>query len=532
MPHSFFTTAVVRVSIPPELASEAALLAHLGLSADELRKIWWFRDRMYHEFEIAKGKGKSRQISAPNDRIKHLQRKIAPLLDQIYRVRNCVHGFVAGRSVKTNANSHLRKRFVINLDLKHFFPSITENRVAGVLRSLNIDRRVSEIIARLCCYQYHLPQGAPTSPVISNMICFRLDKGLLAFAKSTHCIYTRYADDLTLSSYRPMAALFGGALPAPGHFPTELLAEGLTNIFIENGVTINHKKTHYADRRSRKVVTGIKINEILNVDRRYVRNIRAALYSRETLGRKAAQHKFEKSFGGTSHLSEHLKGKISWLRHIRGQTDPVFRALAIRFNASFPERAIEVAPTVEELRDRSVWVVEHAASFETMSQGSAFFLKDVGLVTAAHCVDGVDDVELYHPAKPANKFKAKVLHRHVERDIAILGHAISPTEYFELQHSANAVTRGDILSAVGYPSFGPGDTINVREGTVSSLLVKHAVNLIEVTQQLTQGMSGGPVLTSDNAVAGIIHKGGPSEGRNFVIHIKELDACLAEWRPT
>jgi len=274
------------------------------------------------------------------------------------------------------------------------------------------------------------------------------------------------------------------------------------------------------------MVTGLKINELLNVDRRYVRNIRAALYSVETLGKAAAQKKFESDHGGTSNLGKHLEGKISWLRHIRGQSDPVFRAIAIRFTNAFPENKIEVAPTAAEVRDRAVWVVEH---FEgDMMQGSAFFLKDVGLVTAAHCVEGVELVEVYHPSKPANKFTAKVIKRDEARDLAILEHTIPVTEYFELERSIRAVMVGDKLTALGYPGFGPGDKLNVRDGTVSSLPVKSAVKLIEVTQKLSQGMSGGPLLDSDEAVAGIIHKGGPDEGRDFAIHIEMLNDWLAE----
>ncbi|MGY4750789.1 reverse transcriptase domain-containing protein [Pannonibacter sp. Q-1] len=525
MPPSFFGIPVVRVAIPPELASEAALLIYLGVSAKELKKIWWFRGRMYHRFEIAKGNGKSRIINAPDKRLKYLQRKIAPLLDQLYRARNPVHGFVAGKSVKTNALAHLRKRFVLNIDLKDFFPSITENRITGVLESLGIDSRVASIIGRLCCHNAHLPQGAPTSPVLSNMICFRLDKELLAFAKVSRCIYTRYADDITLSSHQPMTTLFE-AVPPSGHFAPDLLAPAFRNIIVSNGFAINPDKAHYADRHSRRTVTGLKINELLNVDRRYVRNIRAAIYSVETLGKKAAQEKFESSHGGASDLGKHLEGKITWLRHIRGQSDPVFRSIAVRFNASFPERKIEVTPTAAEVRDRAVWVVEH---FEgEMAQGSAFFLRDVGLVTAAHCVAGVEEVEVYHPTKPSNAFKAKVLKRDEPRDLAILEHAIPATEYFELEQSNHSVVVGEGLVAVGYPSFGPGDRLNVRDGKVSSLPVKHGVKLIEVTQKLSQGMSGGPLLDDNDAVAGIIHKGGPGEGRDFAIRIEMLNDWLAE----
>lgn len=122
--------------IPPEFSDEGTLLAHLGMSPKELKKIWWYRSRMYREFSIAKGSGKTRTISAPDRRLKILQTKLTPLLGQLYRIRNPVHGFVPMRSVKTNAEAHGRRRFVINLDLQDFFPSITEKRIIGLLRSL------------------------------------------------------------------------------------------------------------------------------------------------------------------------------------------------------------------------------------------------------------------------------------------------------------------------------------------------------------------------------------------------------------
>jgi len=479
---------------------------------------------MYHQFEIAKGKGKTRLISAPDKRLKFLQRKIAPLLNHLYRVRNPVHGFVAKRSVKTNGLAHLRKPFVLNIDLKNFFPSITENRVRGLFESLGICDRVASIIARLCCLDSHLPQGAPTSPVISNMICFRLDKELLAFSKGLRCIYTRYADDITISSFQPMTALFEGATPQLGHFPPEVLIPTLRNILKANGFAINPDKAHYADRNSRRMVTGLKVNELLNVDRRYVRNLRAALHSVEKLGKEAALEKYQHNYNGAGDLGTHLKGKITWLRHIRGQSDPVFRGAAIRFNASFPDHKIEVTPTAFEVRDRAVWIVEHI----DVGQGSAFFLKDIGLVTAAHCVEGVNEVEVYHPSKPANKFKATVLKRDEVRDLAILNSDVATNEYFELEQSNHMIVMGEELTAVGYPSFGLGDRLNVRDGSVGSFPVRHGVRLIEVTQKLAKGMSGGPLLDGDYGVAGIIHKGGHGEDRDFAVHIQELNVWLAE----
>ncbi len=303
-----------------------------------------------------------------------------------------------------------------------------------MLSSLGIDTRVAEIIGRICCNDGHLPQGAPSSPMLSNMICFRLDKNLLGIAKEARCIYTRYADDITFSSHQPPTKLFEATVPPAGRFSPHLFAPKLRDVFHHNGFAINPDKAHYADRHSRRMVTGLKVNELLNVDRRYVRNIRAALHSIEKVGIEHAEKKYQEKYGGSSSLAAHLQGKISFLTHVKGQSDPVVRGIALRFNKCFPSHPIKVTPTPAEIRDRAVWVVEHPEC-----QGTAFFLKCVGLVTAAHCVEGVNDVEILHPSKHANTFKATVRKRHEHRDLAILDHQIPPTEYFELDPIARAI---------------------------------------------------------------------------------------------
>lgn len=516
----------IPISVPPELASETTLLAHLGVSPKELKKIWWYRGAMYTAFAVSKKSGTPRLITAPDNRLKMLQRKLAALLDQLYRARNPVHGFVPGRSIKSNAAAHMNRRHVVNLDLQDFFPTITENRVRGVLRSLGVGSRVSEIIARLCCYNGHLPQGAPTSPVLSNMICYRLDSELLQIAKAARAIYTRYADDISFSTFQPPVGLFEAAIPPSGRFAPEALAANLIAAVTNNGFAINPGKAHYADRHARRMITGLKINELINVDRRYVRNIRAVLHSVEILGINGAQAKFQTLYGGKTGLAEHLAGKIAWLGFIKGPTDPLVRSLMVRYNKCFSGTPLKVKPTEAEMRERSVWVVEHDGNAGT--QGTCFFLKGVGLVTAAHCVENIDTVEIYHPSKPSNRFSVKVLKRHEHRDLALLEAALPATEYFELEESSTAVASGSPVTALGYPGYGPGDKLNVRPGVISSLPVKRAVQLIEVTQKIAQGMSGGPLLDERHNVIGINHKGGPEEPRDFSVHIDQLVTWLAE----
>lgn len=517
----------IPIAIPAELADEPTLLAYLSVSPRELKKIWWFRHRMYTEFNISKRSGKVRTITAPDRRLKIIQTRLARLLDQLYRPRQPVHGFVPARSVKTNAEAHGRRRFVVNLDLKDFFPTITEKRIVGLLQALGVDRRVSEIVARLCCHMGHLPQGAPSSPVLSNMICYRLDTDLLQVAKAGRAIYTRYADDITFSSYQPPTPLFETAVPSAGRFSPEALAPLLRDALTSNGFVINPEKAHYAERNSRRMVTGVKINAGLNVDRRYVRRIRAMLHSIQKLGLADAQTRYAAG-GGKGALASHLRGKIAYVAHLKGQTDPVVRSLAQRYNKSFPKAPIKLTPTEAERRDRAVWVVEVPGKHN----GTAFFLAGVGLVTAAHCVAGESEVEVLHPSRHTTTFKVKVLHYDAHRDVAVLDHtAVPATEFYELAPATTPAAVTDPVLAVGYPLWGLGERLNIRSGEVSLLTARFGVQLLEVTQQLTQGMSGGPILNQGGAVVGIVRTGGPDEGRQLATRLSELEASLKSATP-
>lgn len=514
----------IPIPLPPELADAAALLAYLEVSPAELKKIWWYRSRMYTQFDIAKRSGKVRTIIAPDRRLKIIQSKLAPLLDQLYRPRQPVHGFVPDRSVKTNAEAHGRRRFVVNLDLQDFFPTITERRIVGLLRALGVDKGVSEIVAGLCCHMGRLPQGAPTSPVLSNMICYRLDTDLQLVAKSARAIYTRYADDITFSSYQPLTPLFETAVPSAGRFSPEVLAPQLRVAITSNGFAINPDKAHYAERNSRRMVTGVKINAGLNVDRRYIRRIRAMLHSIEKLGLTDAQARHA-SGGGKGSLAAHLRGKIAYVSHLKGQTDPVVRSLAQRYNKSFSAKPIRLTPTAEERRDRAVWVIE----VPLKHNGTAFFLAGVGLVTAAHCVEGLSEVDVLHPSRHTTTFKVKVRHYDKHRDLAVLDPGTIPaTEFYELEPAAKPAAVGDAVVALGYPLWGLGERLNLRPGEVSSLTVRSLVHKIEVTQQLTQGMSGGPILNAAGEVVGVIHKGGPDEGRQLAVRLSEIKESLKD----
>nr|WP_242468811.1 serine protease [Rhodovibrio salinarum] len=271
----------------------------------------------------------------------------------------------------------------------------------------------------------------------------------------------------------------------------------------------------------------------MNVDRRYIRNIRAALFSVEKLGIESAEKKYHEEYGGRSSLAQHLRGKISFVAQVKGSSDPVVRGLAVRFNRCFPDWPIKVSPTQRQIWDRAIWVIENE---DTQHQGTAFFLKDIGLVTAAHCVEKTDMVKIFHPSNPTNIFQAKVIRRHKYRDLALLENTIPDAEYYELVFNSYEIDIRQEVIALGYPTWWYGEKINVRTGHVTATIARSLdqvqipgfvdVQLIEVTQSLADGMSGGPLVDGDGAVIGVIHKGGTKEERNLAIDIRELEAWL------
>lgn len=230
------------------------------------------RDSYYHSFEVPKKSGGTRTITAPGGELKKVLTVLAYMLDYLYLIPSNVMGFVEQRSVATNAARHVGRSYVLNIDLKDFFPSVKKHMVSSVLRQYAVDRDVARLILRLCCHtpedggEECLPQGAPTSPVLSNIACTCLDIRLEGLAQSKWLTYTRYADDITFSSDH-------NVFREDGPFWAKLRA-----IITECGFTINEKKTRLLRPWDRQEVTGVTVNSKINVSRTYLKNLRAELH--------------------------------------------------------------------------------------------------------------------------------------------------------------------------------------------------------------------------------------------------------------
>ena len=297
----------------------------------------------YRHFTIPKKSGGKRIISAPSKGLRHLLQYVNIILKAFYVPSEYAMGFVEGRSIVDNAVRHLNQNYVFNVDLKDFFPSIVQPRVWKrlQLKPFDFPVQIANLIAGLCCmretvdnedgsksYRYVLPQGAPTSPIITNMVCDNLDRRLAGLAKRFGVNFSRYADDITFSSmhnvYQPN-----------GDFLTEL-----NRIIAGQGFTINETKTRLQKRGSRQDVTGLTVSTKVNTSRKYIAEIRNILHIWERYGYTDAYSRFYKHYKlekghikkGEPMLENVLFGKLQYLKMVKGKNDAVYKSLQSRFD--------------------------------------------------------------------------------------------------------------------------------------------------------------------------------------------------------
>jgi retron-type reverse transcriptase len=221
------------------------------------------RGGLYRRVEIPRPGKAPRVLEIPHPFLRFVQRRIlARVLEQM-DVHRSAHGFRKGRSVFSGAAAHTGRRLVVCLDLRDFFPSISFRRVAGVFRSCGIEETPALLLAGLCCVRGRLPQGAPTSPMISNLVCRRLDSRLAGLARRMEASYTRYADDITLSGDASLLRV----LPL------------VRKIIAEEGFALAAEKTRIMRSGARQRVTGLNVNTKVSVPRTVRRLLRALVHN-------------------------------------------------------------------------------------------------------------------------------------------------------------------------------------------------------------------------------------------------------------
>lgn len=248
----------------------------LPVTEAELRKILDRVPAQYTSFSLRKRSGGYRPIYAPGKQLMAVQQAIYHRILVSAPIHPAALGFRPGASIVENARPHLGNEHVLKIDLHDFFPSIRSTRVRMVFEQMGYPRPVARILSELCCLKRKLPQGAPTSPALSNIIALPLDKKLVALADNWGLVYTRYADDLTFS---------GSSLSK------ELLLPMIQHIIEEEGFTLNRKKTRFLSGHNRKIITGISISsgEKLTIPKAKKREIRKNVHFILTKGLKEHQ---------------------------------------------------------------------------------------------------------------------------------------------------------------------------------------------------------------------------------------------------
>lgn len=287
-----------------DIKNRKELADFLAIRRGQLTYILYFKDidNCYETFDIPKKQGGVRHIKAPIGNLKFIQKRLSAALQEYKKeinkhkgiVLNLSHAFKKRKSIITNAKVHRNKRYVINFDLEDFFDSFHFGRVKGFFeknKNFELPKNVALTIAQLTCYQGSLPQGAPTSPVITNLISQILDLRLLQIAQKYKLDYTRYADDLTFSTNNIRFL-----------DEKEKFYEDLEKEIKKAGFKLNYNKTRLQFKDSKQVVTGLVVNKKINIDRNFYKKTRAmafALYKNGEFfidGRKGTINQLEGRF--------------------------------------------------------------------------------------------------------------------------------------------------------------------------------------------------------------------------------------------
>jgi retron-type reverse transcriptase len=320
------------------------------------------RKPSYVSFTIKKKeKGQFRSICAPVKGLKEFQKVLNVILQCVHQPHQAANGFVLGKSIVDNAKVHIGQIYVYNLDLKDFFPSVDKSRVWGRLLAapFNLDttderKKIANMIAGLSCTPMEverfadnewtkttksvLPQGAPTSPTLTNAICEKMDIRLSGVAKRFGLNYTRYADDITFSSkhnnYEITANTFEKIFVVNSTFDKEV-----RRIIADQNFYVKESKVRLQKEGYRQEVTGLIVNEKVNVTRRYIKQLRQWLHYWETFGYERAYTYFLRKYiadkaensKGKPNMAMVLGGKLLYLKMVKSENDGTYLKLKERF---------------------------------------------------------------------------------------------------------------------------------------------------------------------------------------------------------
>jgi RNA-directed DNA polymerase len=501
----------------------------------------------YKKWSLRKKNGRYRKIASPRRHRRKIQNALKTVLDSIYRAPYEVHGFVKHRGITSNASRHIGQRTVINLDLLDCFGTITFYRVRGLFLSqpFAFSWVTANVLAQACTCDGLLPAGGITSPTITNLLLASMDKRLARLAGKHGGRYTRYVDDITLSFHASPARLTEftqrdafGKYEIAAKLATEIAAEGFSS---------NPEKFRVSTGSSRKMVTGLVVNERLNLPRRWIRKLECEIYAMEKFG---VLHLADPAWKGQPDnvrgmgVLRRIHGKLAYAAMVRGKNDWIAAGLAHRFNKLHDAARLK-APDVEHISRESrcrlgVWIVAAGRNdddlFDPLNGSGTGFTGPGGFIVTAHHV--IVDEETQIPYQritvrrdddPMRLFDCELVAGSAHLDIAILqlkdaSHDLTRIR-FELGKEPKQNTA---IRSMGYPDYHPGNSVAFQGHSVTAIVVASAVRKVRVTGEILGGMSGGPVLDDQSRIVGVVHRGRANAGfANELISAIHLTDLLA-----
>jgi len=275
----------------------------LGRTSSYLDSVVFSPESHYRYFKIKKRSGGYRDIDVPYPALLECQYWIYYNILSKVKLNYCAHGFARKKSIITNASIHLNQPELLKIDIERFFPSISKDRVVALFHRLGYSPQVSFYLASICCVNDCLPQGAPTSPAISNIIAIKLDNRILAFAKKFKFKYTRYADDIAIS---------GDKIPVK-------IIEYVTKIIEGECFKVNKSKTQLYRKKGKRILTGISISTgKLRAPKDYKRKLFQEIFYINTYGLHS--HVSKKKIRNPNYINS-LIGKLNFVLQIEPENE-------------------------------------------------------------------------------------------------------------------------------------------------------------------------------------------------------------------
>lgn len=267
-----------------------------GYSVQSIRDYFHNQDYYYMTIQIPKKNG-VRYLNVPENGLKKLQKWILNFILNNLSISQGAKGFKKGLSVVENAKPHVNKKCVVSLDIQNFFDSIDSKKVYRIFRYYGYTKQMASLLSNLCLHNNRLPQGAPTSPYLANLVCRKLDKRLMSLSKKIGADYSRYSDDITISA----------------NIDLTKYVEECINIIKDEGFKINSEKTRIVFNNERQIVTGVTVNSKLNVPIWIRKKLRQEIYYCKKFGVNKHMQKREIN---KSHYKQHLFGMAYYIKSI------------------------------------------------------------------------------------------------------------------------------------------------------------------------------------------------------------------------